>query len=230
MLLLRLSAQGVPLSNCALRLTYLTFCDRMAPYYDNCPNPWKQLEPMPRKLGRVKCRLKCCDLYQRAKSIVKRARSTSIMAELVDSHCTNRIIHKLLSKEEQYVRDLDLVESVFIKPLRKASPPVIPHSQLEDFIDEVFGNILDLRECNRRLLEVMAVRQREQAPIIQRIGDIFLDAATEFRLAYPIYVGHHPIAEKRVRDELESNPSFRLFIEVSLCLSSCHRVRSLNGY
>jgi hypothetical protein len=132
-----------------------------------------------------------------------------------DAQKTFSIIHKLISKEEQYLQDLDIVESVFIRPLRAATPAVIgPPHKLEDFIDEVFGNILDLRECNRRLLEVVYVRQREQAPVIQRIGDIFLDAATEFRLAYPIYVGHHPLAEKRMKEELEMNPQFRLFIEV----------------
>ncbi|KAJ7825350.1 CNH domain-containing protein [Mycena olivaceomarginata] len=123
------------------------------------------------------------------------------------------IIHKLISKEAQYVQDLDTVETVFLKPLRTAIPPVIPLERLEDFIDEVFGNVLDLRECNRRLLEVMYVRQREQAPVIQRIGDVFLSAATEFRLAYPIYIGHHPLAEKRLKEEMDANPEFRLFLE-----------------
>ncbi|KAJ7614694.1 Dbl-like domain-containing protein [Mycena polygramma] len=137
-----------------------------------------------------------------------------VIVSLPDSEINRQtIIHKLISKEEQYLQDLDIVESVFIRPLRSANPPVIAAHKLEDFIDEVFGNILDLRECNRRLLEVVYVRQREQAPVIQRIGDIFLDAATEFRLAYPIYVGHHPLAEKRMKEELDSNPQFRLFIE-----------------
>jgi hypothetical protein len=107
----------------------------------------------------------------------------------------------------------------FIKPLRMANPPVIRPDELEDFIEDVFGNILDLRECNKRLLEVMYVRQREQAPVIQRMGDIFLDAATEFRLAYPIYVGHLPLAEKRMKEEIENNPEFRLFLEVCFFLS-----------
>jgi hypothetical protein len=93
---------------------------------------------------------------------------------------------------------------------------VIPPRKLDDFIEDVFGNILDLRECNRRLLEVMYVRQREQAPVIQRIGDVFLDAATEFRLAYPIYIGHLPLAEKRMKEELDTNPDFRIFLEVSI--------------
>jgi hypothetical protein len=85
-------------------------------------------------------------------------------------------------------------------------------------VDSVFGNVLDLRECNKRLLENMYVRQREQGLIIQRIGDIFLTAAAEFRLAYPAYVGHLPVAEKRLKDEVEANHSFKVFLEVSLLL------------
>lgn len=112
---------------------------------------------------------------------------------------------------------------LFIQPLRRANPPIIRPSEVDDFIEEVFGNILDLRECNRRLLEVMYVRQREQAPVIHGIGDIFLDAATEFRLAYPNYVGHLPVAEKRMKDELEKNAEFRRFLEV--CSDSVMLVR-----
>jgi hypothetical protein len=116
---------------------------------------------------------------------------------------------------------------MFIKPLRAVKPSVLPDGRVEDFIDEVFGNILDLRECNRRLLEVLYVRQREQGPIIQRIGDIFLNAAVEFRLAYPTYIGHHMAAEKRLKEELENNGAFKFFLEVhfdkamSLLINSC---------
>jgi hypothetical protein len=78
----------------------------------------------------------------------------------------------------------------------------------------VFHNVLDLRECNRRLLEQLRVRQREQTPVIQRVGDVFLGAAAEFRLAYARYVGHLPLAEKRVKDEQDANAEFRLFLEV----------------
>jgi hypothetical protein len=60
----------------------------------------------------------------------------------------------------------------------------------------------------------MYVRQREQAPIIQSVGDIFLDAATTFRSVYPNYVGRWPMAEKRLKEEMEQNPEFRLFLEV----------------
>jgi len=87
-------------------------------------------------------------------------------------------------------------------------------TKLDEFIEEVFGNILDLRECNKRLIEALYVRQREQAPIIQKIGDVFLDAARSFRYAYPTYVGHLPLAEKRFKEEMETNGELRLFLEV----------------
>lgn len=60
----------------------------------------------------------------------------------------------------------------------------------------------------------MYVRQREQGEIISRIGDIFLNAATEFRLAYPTYIGQMPGAEKRLKEEMENNGGLRVFLEV----------------
>ena len=126
------------------------------------------------------------------------------------THRPPRIIHKLITKEEQYVQDLDIIEDVFVRPLRSAN--VMPY--VEEFIEEVFSNIVDLRDCNRRLLEIMYVRQREEAPIIKTIGDIFLDVATEFKKHYPFYVGRHYLADKRLKEELEANADFRLFIEV----------------
>lgn len=122
----------------------------------------------------------------------------------------------MFSREEDYLQDLDTIESVFLRPLRTSNPPIIPLGKLEDFIDEVFGNVLDLRECNRRLFEIMRVRQREQGHVIQGIGDIFLSAAAEFALAYPIYVVHQPLAEQRIKVESDSNPEFKLFLEVCL--------------
>ena len=90
----------------------------------------------------------------------------------------------------------------------------MPPQDLESFIDDIFGNLSEVREANRRLLEVMNVRQREQSLVIQRLGDILLEAATEFRLIYPSYVGHLPSAEKRLKEESESNSELRLFLEV----------------
>ncbi|KAK7686309.1 hypothetical protein QCA50_010533 [Cerrena zonata] len=134
------------------------------------------------------------------------------------------IIYKVIAKERQYLKDLDTIESLFIRPLRAAHPPIIRPGEIDEFIDEVFGNVLDLRECNRRLLETMNIRQREQGPVIRDIGDIFLDAATEFRLQYPIYIGHLPNGEKRMKDELEKNADFRQFLEQCARHPDAHRL------
>ncbi|KAJ3818971.1 CNH domain-containing protein [Lentinula raphanica] len=137
------------------------------------------------------------------------------------------LIHKLISKEEEYVADLDLIHAVFIKPLREMSQPIIkhatdPHSAQHAFIDTVFSNILDLRETNKRLLEILRIRQREQDPVIQRVGDVFLDAATElFSVVYPVYVAGWAAAERRLREEEEEegederrvNTEWKLWVE-----------------
>lgn len=131
-----------------------------------------------------------------------------------------------------------------MKPLRTAEPPIIPYHELDSFMEDVFHNILDIRDVNRRLLEVMEVRQREQFPLIQRIGDVYLSAATDFRDVYVEYVGNLPVAEKRLKDELEQNQELRIFVEVTilhistvvpsligfkLALSSSTRIASLGS-
>ncbi|KAJ3809165.1 CNH domain-containing protein [Lentinula aff. lateritia] len=133
---------------------------------------------------------------------------SEVLVNLPESEVNRQtIIHKLISKEEQFLADLDTIEAVFIRPLREINPPIIK-SPLFSFIDVVFNNILDLRETNRRLLEIL------YSPIIQRIGDIFLEAATElFRVAYPTYIGGWPQAERRLREEYESNGEWRTWVE-----------------
>lgn len=89
---------------------------------------------------------------------------------------------------------------------------------LEEFVYDLFGNLLELREANTRLLEFFAIRQREQGGIISTIGDGFLIAASEFRNLYPDYIGRFPRAEERWREQLANNPNFRLFVDVSVFL------------
>ncbi|KAG6851970.1 hypothetical protein C0991_004528 [Blastosporella zonata] len=130
------------------------------------------------------------------------------------------IIHNMIEKEEQYVHALDVLEAAFIVPLRSASPPGI-RSDLEGFIDDVFGGIMNIRECNRRLLKMVHLRQREEGSVVSAIGDIMFEAVFEFMSPYPEYIRRrYPIAEKRLKDELEHNFEFRLFVESASRLSS----------
>ncbi|KAF9441660.1 Dbl homology domain-containing protein [Macrolepiota fuliginosa MF-IS2] len=143
-----------------------------------------------------------------------------IMNSLTESEMNRQtIIRKLLSNEGQYVHDLDLVKSTVIEPLHNSGLSV-SSGDLHAFIDEIFGNLIRVRDTNKRLLEILYIRQREQAPVVRGIGDIFLDAATtDFKEVYPTYIGHHPSAEGLLQDEMEKNIELRLFIE------SCSRMQ-----
>lgn len=120
------------------------------------------------------------------------------------------IIRQAIQAEVQYEADLTAMYN-FVLGLREAN--VIPFWRLETFITEVFGNAMEIRESCRRVIDHFSIRQREQAPLIRTVGDIFLEAATEFRLVYPEYTGNVPAAEEAVKKELEDNAEFRLFNE-----------------
>jgi hypothetical protein len=127
-----------------------------------------------------------------------------------------QVIRQAILAEEQYESDLSAMEKLFIAPLRMADPPIIrPPRRLEEFIQDLFCNALELRRVCRRLIENFGIRQREQYPLIQTVGDIFLEAAADFRGIYPEYTGNMPLAEKVLKEEMEGNADFRLFVEVS---------------
>ncbi|KAG5730352.1 Rho1 guanine nucleotide exchange factor 1 [Termitomyces sp. T112] len=132
------------------------------------------------------------------------------------------VIHNFIEKEEHYVHSLDIVEENFIIPLKTTKPSVV-RSGLDEFIDDVFGVLLSLRECNRRLVEAMHIRRREGESVIRTIGDIVFEAVIDFMSPYPAYIGHHLIAERRLKDEIDNNPYFRIFLE------ECSRQSSRSG-
>jgi len=132
------------------------------------------------------------------------------------------IIRNAIESEVQYEADLTTLEKLFIQGLREADPPVIaPARRLEQFIHDVFCNERELHETCRRLIDHFAIREREspQSPLILSVGDIFLTAAADFRMGYPEYTGNLPAAEAIIKKEMDENPEFRFFCEVSCRIS-----------
>ncbi|CAG8705449.1 11904_t:CDS:10, partial [Dentiscutata erythropus] len=122
------------------------------------------------------------------------------------------IIFETIYTEEDYVKDLDLIEELYIKGLYTASPPVIPPPQLEGFIQEIFFNVLKIRDHNRKMLEQLQRRQKED-PVVKVIGDIFFACAVEFGNDYIDYNGHFPIADNLIKATKLRNPEFKRFLE-----------------
>ncbi|PWN22901.1 hypothetical protein BCV69DRAFT_280509 [Microstroma glucosiphilum] len=123
-----------------------------------------------------------------------------------------------IQKEEDFLADLQLLETLFIRGLEKPSPtgdpPPIPIGpDRDDFIREVFANHRELVWHVSRFVEALHIRQREEQPIIHSIGDLFLDAALEWQTAFVTYVANYPIAKSRIGREQSINPRFNQFIE-----------------
>ena len=136
------------------------------------------------------------------------------------------IIRQAIQSEIQFEADLQALETLYLLGLRDADPPVIqPFSKLSDFIVKVFSNELDLHDASRRLLEHFTIRERESAQrgLISSVGDIFLQAAADFRNIYPEYTGNLPQAENALRQEMEDNADFRFFCDVGVLAHSTRR-------
>jgi len=95
-------------------------------------------------------------------------------------------------------------------------PPIIPRERLDTFIRDVFHNFGELHAHHKRLLDQFFEIQREEHPIIRSITAPMYDAVLNFRDAYLEYIPNYPIAAYRIDDEMENNPQFKAFVDVSL--------------
>lgn len=141
----------------------------------------------------------------------------SVLASMSETAKTRQtLIRKAIADEISFEADLTSMARLFIVPLREAEPPVIsPPHRLDAFIREVFGNSMAIRQSCQFLIENLDIRQREQYPLVLSVGDIFLEAATEFRDVYPDYTGNLPAASRVLEEEVEKNPAFKAFLDVS---------------
>ena len=105
---------------------------------------------------------------------------------------------------------------MYVRPLRSMDPPIIPRERLDTFIRDVFHNFGELHAHHKRLLDRFFETQREEHPIIRSITAAMYDAVLNFRDAYLEYIPNYPIAAYRIDDEMENNPQFKAFVDVSL--------------
>jgi len=104
---------------------------------------------------------------------------------------------------------------MFITPLQEADPSIIPRDRLSQFLQDVFGNIQEITVYHQRLIEQLRHLQRENHPRISSITAAIFDTALNFREAYLEYIPKYPVAAYRIEDELQKNPNFKVFHDVS---------------
>ncbi|GAA5915934.1 hypothetical protein JCM6882_000184 [Rhodosporidiobolus microsporus] len=134
-------------------------------------------------------------------------------------------INEVFYTERDFVRDMEYLRDFWIKPLRSSN--IIPESRREDFVTQVFWNVLEIYAVNVRLCELLNKRQK-QAHVVDHIGDIFLDMVPHFA-PFVKYGAHQLYGKYEFEKEKGSNPAFAKFVDETERLPESRKLE-LNGY
>ncbi|CAE6475401.1 unnamed protein product [Rhizoctonia solani] len=134
-------------------------------------------------------------------------------------------INEVIYTERDFVRDLEYLRDRWMEPLRTGD--IIPEERREDFVQQVFWNVEDILDVNTRLRDLLTKRQNAY-PIVETIGDIFLELAPHFA-PFVQYGKHQLYGKYEFEKEKSSNPAFAAFVETVERLPESRKLE-LNGY
>ena len=135
------------------------------------------------------------------------------------------LINEVIYTERDFVRDLEYLRDAWIKPLR--SRDIVPDAKREDFVTQVFWNVLEIHTVNSKLAEMLTKRQKQQA-VVDRIGDILLEMVPHFA-PFVKYGAHQLYGKYEFEKEKSSNLTFTKFVDETERLPESRKLE-LNGY
>ncbi|PWN22962.1 CNH-domain-containing protein [Microstroma glucosiphilum] len=135
------------------------------------------------------------------------------------------LLNEAIYTERDFVRDLEYLRDSWIKPLRTRD--IIPEARRDDFITQVFWNVLEVHAVNSRLAELLTKRQKHSA-LVDRVGDIFLEMVPHFQ-PFVKYGAHQLYGKYEFEKEKASNPVFAAFVYETERLPESRKLE-LNGY
>ncbi|KAF7721428.1 RHO1 GDP-GTP exchange protein 2 [Apophysomyces ossiformis] len=151
---------------------------------------------------------------------LSRAWSANVPREILQNTSPEEVkrqeaIHELIYTEEDYVRDLNLLDELFAKPL--ATAQCIESERRQAFCDNVFNNYLELLAIHKDLYRTLRDHQgscqaKGSGGFVDRVGDIFLRFIHRFMAAYSKYGPHVVLAEYAVKKETTDNILFQNFV------------------
>jgi len=116
-----------------------------------------------------------------------------------------------------FVRDLEAIDTVFVRPLREKGILLMNPFRLDTFISEVIDpSYLDILAFHRDILARLQYRQLVQHPRLIHIAECFSVVLTpEWHEAYVKYLGNTGRSEARLAAELRGNTGLKALLEVS---------------
>ncbi len=124
-------------------------------------------------------------------------------------------LHEIVTGEEDFMNQLDVVRMLYRDQLRAWQPPIIAANRLEKFLDAVFGKVDAVQQINREyLLAQLKYRQQEQGPWILGFSDLFREWIRKARPVYVEYCSAFGYAQFLIRKESNRNILFRQFLDM----------------
>ncbi|POS78120.1 Rgf3-like protein [Diaporthe helianthi] len=124
------------------------------------------------------------------------------------------ILHEVVTGEEDYMSQLDVIRLLYKDQLRAWQPPIIPPAKINGFVEKVFGKFDAIQHVNKEyLLAQLKYRQNEQGPWIVGFSDIFREWIRKAEQPYLEFSTAYPLAQLAVRKEATRNVLFAQFLE-----------------
>ncbi|KAJ7180957.1 CNH-domain-containing protein [Mycena filopes] len=134
-------------------------------------------------------------------------------------------INEVIYTERDFVRDMEYLRDAWVAKLSAAD--IIPQERREQFLIQVFWNAHDIITVNTMLRDALNKRQRLY-PVVEKIGDIFLDAVRYFE-PFVSYGAHQLYGKYEFEKEKSANPAFAAFVETTERLPESRKLE-LNAY
>lgn len=124
------------------------------------------------------------------------------------------ILHEIVTTEDLYMDQLNVLRVLYRDELAKYQPPIITPKRIDTFLRDVFGRADAVKQVNEDfLLAQLKYRQQEQGPWIIGFSDIFREWIRKAKNAYIDYAASFPNATFLVRQESDRNLLFRQFLD-----------------
>ncbi|KAK0628639.1 CNH domain-containing protein [Bombardia bombarda] len=125
------------------------------------------------------------------------------------------VLHEIVTGEEEYMSQLDVLRLLYRDQLRAYQPPIIAKSRIDKFIDGAFGKVDAVQQINKEhLLAQLKYRQQEQGPFISGFSDLFREWIRKAKPIYIEYCSSFPHASYFIRKEAGRNLLFRQFLDM----------------
>ena len=190
-----------------------------------CYSPRSHTQPLPercyahhcmRTLKKINLQTQSLEPQRKVEDWATFYKVTKASIEAVDKKEVERqnILHEIVTTEDTYMDQLNVLRILYRDELAKSQPPIIAPKWKDSFLRDVFGKVDMIKQVNEDyLLAQLKYRQQEQGPWIVGFSDIFREWIRKAKNVYIDYSASFPNATYLVRQESERNLMFREFLD-----------------